>query len=119
VRCPAAICRPADASAPSAVTHLSGAQIRDGTIRIARPADGCSHPSLSERLHGVTDAHDPSQTGAPIPGEQWTLGDTHQIQEVFRRLAIPPLSGYTPVAITAVGVVVSSAGEVGHDPVYA
>ena len=67
----------------------------------------------------MTDADEPSQTGTPIAGEKWALGDAGQIQEVFRLLAIPPLPGYTPVAITAVGVVVSPAGEVGHYPVYA
>ena len=66
----------------------------------------------------MTDNHDQSQAG--IPGEQWTLGERpHQIQELFRLLAIPPMPGYTPVAITAVGVVISRAGDVAHYPVYA
>jgi hypothetical protein len=42
-----------------------------------------------------------------------------KLQEVFRLLAIPPLDGYTPAAITAVGVLVSPSGDVAHYPVYA
>lgn len=65
----------------------------------------------------MTDNHDPSR--ADIPGEQWTLAERPQVQELFRLLAIPPMPGYTPVAITAVGVVMSPAGDVAHYPVYA
>jgi hypothetical protein len=41
------------------------------------------------------------------------------LQELFRLLAVPPLAGYTPAAITAVAVMVSPAAEVAHYPLYA
>jgi hypothetical protein len=65
----------------------------------------------------MTDDHDPSE--ARIPGEQWTLADRPQIQEPFGLLGIAPMAGYTPAAITAVGVVMSPAGDVAHHPVHA
>jgi hypothetical protein len=65
----------------------------------------------------MTNAHEPSQ--ADVPGEQWTLAEAPQIQELFRLLAIPPMPGYTPVAMTAVGLAMSPTGEVAHYPVYA
>ena len=51
--------------------------------------------------------------------EQWTLAEGRRIQELFRLLAIPMMPGYAPVAITAVGVMLSPAGDVAHYPVYA
>jgi hypothetical protein len=67
----------------------------------------------------MAEVNEPSRTGPPIPGEQWKFGDIVQLEELFRLLAIPPLPGYAPVAITAVGVVASSTGEVARYPVYA
>jgi hypothetical protein len=56
---------------------------------------------------------------ADILREQWTLVEGRQIQELFSLLAIPAMPGYAPVAITAVGVMNSLAGDVAHYPVYA
>lgn len=64
----------------------------------------------------MTDAFEPSQAG--MPGEQWTLSAGIQIEELFDLLAIPPIAGYTPAAITAVGAEVSPTGGVAHYPVY-
>jgi hypothetical protein len=66
----------------------------------------------------VADANEPTQIGTPVPGEQGIFANIAELQRVFRLMAIPPLSGYAPVAITAIGVVVSPAGEVNHYPVY-
>jgi hypothetical protein len=65
----------------------------------------------------MTDNHDRSR--ADILREQWTLAERRQIQELFRLLAIPTMPGYAPLAITAVGVMTSPAGDVAHYPVYA
>jgi hypothetical protein len=65
----------------------------------------------------MTDNHDRSR--ADILREQWTLAEGRQIQELFRLLAIPTMPGYAPLAITAVGVMTSPAGDVAHYPVYA
>jgi hypothetical protein len=65
----------------------------------------------------MTDNHDRSR--ADLLREQWTLAEGRRIQELFRLLAIPAMPGYAPVAITAVGVMLSPAGDVAHYPVYA
>lgn len=65
----------------------------------------------------MTDNHDRSR--ADMLREQWTLAEGRRIQELFRLLAIPMMPGYAPVAITAVGVLLSPAGDVAHYPVYA
>ena len=58
----------------------------------------------------MTDNHDRSR--ADMLREQWTLAEGRRIQELFRLLAIPMMPGYAPVAITAVGVLLSPAGDV-------
>ena len=65
----------------------------------------------------MTDNHDRSR--ADMLREQWTLAEGRRIQELFRLLAIPAMPGYAPLAITAVGVMLSQAGDVAHYPVYA
>jgi len=65
----------------------------------------------------MTDDHSPRQVDEP--GERWTFSELPQLQELFRLLGIPPQPGYSPVAITAVGVVMSPVGGIAHYPVYA
>ena len=48
-----------------------------------------------------------------------TIADLNQLQVLFDLLAIPALPGYRPHAFTAVGVVVSSNGELARYPVHA
>jgi len=67
----------------------------------------------------MSDANERPETGKSNEGERWTISDGNQLQEAFDLLRIPPLAGYTPAAITAVGVSVSPTGEVAHYPVYA
>lgn len=67
----------------------------------------------------MTEDYKPSHDATPIPGEQLSLADIAQFEELFRLLAVPPLAGYTPAAITAVAIMVSPTGEVAHYPLYA
>ncbi len=67
----------------------------------------------------MAQADEESPTDTTFPGERWSVADKAQLQETFRLLNIPPLAGYTPVAITAIGVMASPTGELAHYPSYA
>jgi hypothetical protein len=74
---------------------------------------------LPRRRHTVTQPDKSSEVQRNPHSDEIWISDPSNLEQLWNLLAIPPLPGYAPAAITAVAVAMSPDGGVARYPLYA